>query len=134
MAQKSPINRADRKAELVSELAWSRAELARNLHDTRNDLDLAARLKQSVAHRKAAWLTGAALTGWVLSRLPGRKKKEPAKASRSDSKESSDRAGMLLTILGVALNVFKPILTKMASRKITEMAARSGGEWGRSLQ
>ena len=136
MAEQSQVTRADRKAELISELAWSRAELARNVCDTRSDLNLVAGLKHSIAHRKTAWITGAAVTGWILSRLPGRRKKQPsAKALHvGDAKETSGRAAFWLALLGTLVNLFKPLLTALASRKINEMAVRSGGGWGRLLR
>ena len=136
MAQQSQMNSADRKAELISELAWSRAQLARNLHDARTDLDLVAHFKHSVVHRKTAWITGAAAVGWILSRLPGRKKKQPKQKDlhMGDSKAVYEKTGVLLAILGMLFNLFKPLLTTLASHKINEMAARSGGGWRKSLR
>jgi len=135
MAKQSQVTRADRKAELISELAWSRAELARNLHDARNDLDLVAHLKHSVVQRKTAWITGAAVAGWILSRLPGRKKKQPAPKALhvESSRRNAERTGILLAILGALFNLFRPLLTALATRKINEMAARSGG-WRNPLR
>ena len=129
MAQQSKVTGADRKAELISELAWARAELARDVHEARNDLDLVARFKHSVAQRKTAWITGAAAVGWILSRLPGRKKKQPKALHVGNSAGNSGRAAFWLAILGALFNLFKPLLTTLASRKINEMAARSGGGW-----
>jgi len=96
MAKQSQVTRADRKAELISELAWSRAELARNLHDARNDLDLMALHVES-------------------------------------SRRNAERTGILLAILGALFNLFRPLLTALATRKINEMAARSGG-WRNPLR
>ena len=130
MAEKSQVTRADRKAELISELAWSRAEMSRDLHDARNDLDLVAHLKHSVVQRKTIWLTGAAVAGWVLSRLPVRRKKSEPKALHvSVSRKSTERNGMLLAILGALFSMFRPVLTSLATRKISELAARQGGDW-----
>jgi hypothetical protein len=128
MAEQSQVTKADRKAELVSELAWSRAELTRSLLDTRSDLNLVAGIKHSIVHRKTAWFTGAAVTGWILSRLPGRKKKQPlVKALHiSNSRETQGRAAFWLSLLATVANLLKPFLTALASRKINEMAARSG--------
>ena len=124
MAQQSKVTGADRKAELISELAR-----ARDVHEARNDLDLVARFKHSVAQRKTAWITGAAAVGWILSRLPGRKKKQPKALHVGNSAGNSGRAAFWLAILGALFNLFKPLLTTLASRKINEMAARSGGGW-----
>ena len=133
MAPQSKITGADRKAELISELAWARAEMARDVQETRKDLDLAARFRHSVAHRKTAWMTGAAVAGWILSRLPGRKKKQPVpKAPHGgDAAGSSGRAAFWLAVLGAVFNLFKPVLTKLASQKINAMMLQSGGGWRR---
>ena len=131
MAQKPQVTEAERKAELISELAWARAELARDFQDARNDLDLVARLRHSVEHRKTAWITGAAVAGWILSRLPGRKKKQstPKALPVGDSTGSSGRAAFWLAVLGALVNLFRPIFTTLATHKINEMATRSGGWW-----
>lgn len=132
MAQQSQVGRADRKAELISELAWSRAEIARDLHETRNDLDLVAHLRQSVMERKTVWFTGAAVAGWVLSRLPGRRKKAAkSKALHvADSKGNAEqRNGILLAILGALFNLARPVLAGIATRKIKELAARNVNDW-----
>ena len=131
MAQQSEVTRADRKAELISELAWARAEMARDVHEARNDLDLVARFRHSVAHRRTAWITGAAAVGWILSRLPGRKKRQPAAKALhvGEAAGSSGRAAFWLAILGALFNLFKPVLTKLASHKINEMMLHSAGGW-----
>ena len=122
---------AHRKATLISELEWSRAEMARNFRQVRSDLNLAAHLRESVTHRKTVWIAGAAIAGWVLSRLPGRKKTQPKATKAQPAVESkgwikeSEHAGFWLATLGALFNLAKPALTALASRKITELAARS---------
>ena len=129
MAQQSKVTRADRKAELITELAWARADLARSAHDARHDLDLVARFKHSVTQRKTVWITGAAAVGWILSRLPGRKKKLPKAPHQENSVMNSGRAAFWLAVLGGLFNLFKPVLSTLASHKINEMMLRSGGGW-----
>jgi hypothetical protein len=131
MAQNAQVTRADRKAELISELAWTRAELTRTVQDARNDLDLVAHFKQSFVQRKTAWLTGAAVTGWILSRLPGRRKKPspPTALPLGAVTGSSGRTAFWLAILGALLKLFKPFLTALATQKMNEIVARKGGVW-----
>ena len=127
MAQQSKVTAADRKAELISELAWARAEIARDIRDARQDLDLVSRFKHSVVHRKTAWLTGAAAAGWILSRLPGRKKQPQKTLPPGNSTSHSGRTAFWLAIVGALFNFLKPVLTTLVSHKINAMAARSGG-------
>ena len=124
----------DRKAELIAELEGSRAELAQSVRAVHADLDLSARFKESVVHRKTIWLGGAALAGWVLSRLPGRKKKSsptaalPAPSGASGWVKEVGQTGFWLAILNALFNLCKPLVIPFATRKIHQLAARGG--WG----
>ena len=131
MAEQTQVRRgADRKAELISELEWSRAELARNFIKARSELNPVTYLKESIVHQKAAWFTGAAITGWVLSRLRGRKKpKDSSMLPKGSRFKETERAGILFTILTLIFNVFKPAITALATRKITELSARNNLRW-----
>ncbi|MEI8235034.1 MAG: hypothetical protein WCH57_10165 [Verrucomicrobiota bacterium] len=123
------ISDAERKAELLAELALSRAQLTRALHDAGEDLNVAARLKHSIAHRKTAWFTGAAFAGWLLSRLPRRRKAAaPKPPDVSAWVQKTGRTGFWLAALNLLLNLCKPFLTALATRKIGQLSARS--DWG----
>ena len=127
----SPKMKGDRKAELIAELEWSRAELAQSVRAVHADLDLAARFKESVVHRKTAWLGGAALAGWILSRLPGRKKKQPPASALPPPSGASGwmrevgQTGFWLALLNTLFNLLKPLLIPFATRKINQLASRS---------
>lgn len=133
MAEKSEINRHDRKAELISELQWARAELSGSVRAARSDLNLVAHLKQSVVRQKTTWFVGAAISGWIISRLPWRKK--PAKAKElpphvsPQAQSEKMRTGLFLATLNVLFTVFKPALTALVSRKLTDFAARNDQGW-----
>jgi len=134
MVEQPKITRgADRKAELLRELEWSRAELARNYRRTRNDLDVVAHVKESIVHKKTAWFAGAAITGWILSRLPRRRKSEaaPKELHKKGRFKEVERTGLLLTVLGFLFNLLKPALTRLATQKITEMSTRNNLGWRR---
>lgn len=128
----SPKMKPDRKAELIAELEWSRIELAQSVRAVHSDLNMAARFKESVAHRKTLWLGGAAIAGWVLSRLPGRKKKQPSAAALpppsgpSGWMKDAGHTGFWLALLNTLFNLFKPVLIPFATRKINQLASRSG--------
>ncbi|MDD5349924.1 MAG: hypothetical protein PHQ12_06915 [Chthoniobacteraceae bacterium] len=127
MAEKPAVTR---KAELAAELALARVHLSRAARDAGADLNVAARLKESVTHRKLAWFTGAAVAGWVLSRLPGRRK-APAASKTPELLSKSGRAGVWLAILNLVFKLFQPLLTTLATRKIGQLASRNDWEWRR---
>ena len=136
MAEKPvTIPDAERKAELRAELALSRERLTLALRETGEDLNLASRLKHSIVQKKTAWLTGAAFAGWVLSRLPGRRKvvlAVPEKAGGQShwTSKKTGRTGLFLAALDLLFNLFKPFLTALATRKIGQLSARSDWRWG----
>ena len=122
---------SERKAELLAELALSRVQLTRALQEAGEDLNVASRLKHSIAHRKTAWLTGAAFAGWVLSRLPGRRKAKAAAQKPLESTgwvQKTERTGFWLAALNLLFNLFKPFLTALATRKLGQLSARR--DWG----
>lgn len=128
----SPKMKRDRKADLIAELEWSRIELAQSVRAVHADLDIPARFKESVVHRKTIWLGGAALAGWVLSRLPGRRKKSPPSAAALPAPSGAPgwvkevgQTGFWLAILNALFNLLKPLLTTFATHKINQLASRS---------
>ena len=123
MAEKSALTR---KAELAAELNAARGELTRAVRDTAEDLNVAAHLKHSIVNRKAAWFTGAAVAGWILSRLPGRRK---AKKKEPEALPQNGHTGMWLAAITFLFKLFQPLLTTVATRKIGQLASRN--DWGR---
>lgn len=132
MAEKTAMTRpAQRKAELLAELEASRAQLSRALRAAGEDLNVAARLKHSIVQQKTAWFTGAAIAGWVLSRLPGRRNAPAASQRPAEAlgwAQKTERAGFWLAVLNFLFNLCKPFLTALATRKIGQLSARS--DWG----
>ncbi len=125
MAEQS---KADRKSQLIAELERSRSEWARSIRGVRHDLDVGAHLKHAFVRQKTAWLTGAAITGWVLAKLPSRKKTPKAASARASKLKDKERGGLLLTVLSLAVTLLRPAATAFASRKIAEFASRNGHE------
>ena len=113
---------ADRKSELISELEHSRRNLAGSLRGVRHDVDVTAHLRQAFVHRKTAWIAGAAVLGWLLARLPGRKVRAARPAKEVEKRKESQRSAFLFTLLNLAITVLKPALTALASKKITQIA------------
>lgn len=115
----------DDKAELIAQLDRARAQFSRNLDGLRRDADLGAHFKHSFVTHKAAWIGSAGIAGWVLSRLPARKKK--VLVNREDGKKVKDvaEAGLLLTVLKTLFTLFRPMIIGFASKKIADIAANN---------
>lgn len=125
MAEQS---QADRKSQLIAELERSRSEFAHGVRGLRQDMDVGAHLKHAFVRQKAAWLTGAAITGWLLAKLPTRRKKAKPAAIRPPKPSESERGGILLMLLNMLIPLAKPAVTAFATKKVQEFVSRNGRE------
>ena len=118
---------ASQKAELIAELERSRARLGQSLDGLRRDADLGSQFKSSFSTHKAAWLSGAGIAGWVLARLPARKKKAKVfldKKDEGNTFKNVAEAGMLVGILKFLFTLFRPAIMAFATKKIAEITTR----------
>ncbi len=74
-------------------MASSRMAFARNLRAVRHDLDVPTHLTHAFRRHKTLYLTGAAGVGWVLARLPVRKKKYLCGPGAEQEGEGDQRNG-----------------------------------------
>lgn len=112
-----------RKTELTARLANLRAELSGDFRAVRRHLDLPAQLKKSYGRHQGAWLGGAAVLGWVLARLPARKKKVKVYVDRKDERmlKEATQAGAVLVIGKLLFSALRPAITAFATKKITDL-------------
>jgi hypothetical protein len=113
----------DRRAELLAELSRSRSQLASSIAGLRVDMDVPAHFKTAVGRNKSIWLGGAALLGWLISRLPARKKTVKVlvdKGNRTEIKKV-EKAGLLLGLLKLIFSLLRPIIMGFATKKIAGM-------------
>ena len=123
MAQQSEANR---KAQLIAQLERERHAFARSVGGLRQDLDVSSHLKHSFLSQKAVWFAGAGLTGWVLSRLPSRKRREPIAANGKEvHAKGGERGALILSILGMLIPLVRPAVTAFISQKVEEFAVKS---------
>lgn len=71
------------KLAIVAELAAARARLSATGEALRRSLDVTARAKENFQRHKPAWLSGAAIFGFVLSKLPSRKRRSSSNRRRA---------------------------------------------------
>jgi hypothetical protein len=123
----------NRKAKILIELARSRAAIARDTASVRSELDLAAKLKNSVKARPFAWLGSAAAIGYILAGPKTRTKtvtkfvrgnsQAPAKA---ETKKSHGFWNLLLALLKLAVPVLRPALSAYAAKRFGDFSEKLG--------
>mgnify|MGYP006976762806 CR=1 FL=1 len=111
----------DRKAQLVAELEQSRRKMGREFQEIRGGLNVGSRLRAAFFRQKAVWVTGALLGGWLLTRLPVRRKKASTTVKVVEAKEGKS---MVWAILGLLVTLLKPAVTSILSDKLAEYVAR----------
>ena len=109
------------KTRLIGELDRARGGLSRDWSRLREAADVPAHLRQTFVHHKAAWLGGAALVGWVISRLPARKKKVKVLVdAKGHTVKRIAEGGLLLGLGKIAFSAIRPAVTAVVTRKLRE--------------
>src|ERR1700726_4813054 len=96
------------KERITSKLAGVRTALSDQSLLVRRNLDVGRQMSDSVRRHSWAWMSMAAIFGWLLSRLPARKKKIYINASDSGKRESS-KGGFLVQIWRGVWSIAKPL-------------------------
>ena len=120
------------KAELLAEIARSRSAIARDTSALRAELDLAAKIQNSVRSRPFAWLGGAAAIGYFFAG-PKTRTKTVTKFVGGKRKDSSARearrkprgvVGIVLSLLKLSLPLVRPALTAYAAKRFGDYAQK----------
>jgi hypothetical protein len=118
----------DEKQRIVLELARTRTDLAEESLLVRRNLDVSRRLANSVREHSWGWMSIAAIFGWILSRLPARKKKVYIE-STNPQKQKRGGGGFLKLVWNGVWSIAKPLLTAYLTKKIAEKARIPGSKW-----
>jgi len=119
-------NAKEQKQRLTNELADLRARVRNQTQLVRRQLDLRQYFANSLRQHSVGWMSFAAIAGWLLSRLPARKKKVYVQAKTNEAlPKASGRNGLLLAVGKGAWSVAKPLLTAYLTQKLADRA-RSG--------
>jgi len=113
------------KIALIAELAAARAGAKQAWQGLEQSLNFPARVQQSVRRNQGTWLAGAGLAGWLLSRLPARKKKVKLIKNKDgiqrEVKEVAT-AGFFITVFKLLFTLFRPVLTGVLMKHVGEFA------------
>ena len=118
----------DEKQRIALELARARGELDEQSLHVRRSLDVNQKLADSVNRYSWAWMSGAAIFGWILSRLPARKKKVYIHSSGSQ-KEKPRSSALLKGVWNAVWSIARPVLTAYLTKKIAQKAKIPGSKW-----
>lgn len=112
------------KHALVAELAAARARLSATGEALRRSLDVTARAQESFKRHKPAWLSGAAVIGFVLSKLPSRKKTVFVERATGAVLGTAGKLGAIFSAAKLAISFARPILSNLADGRLSEILKR----------
>jgi hypothetical protein len=84
-------------------------------------------MSNSLRRHSWGWISLAAIFGWILSRLPARKKKIYIHTSDAE-KRPRERGGVMKQIWKGIWSIGKPVLTAYLTKKIGEKAKLVGAK------
>lgn len=110
-----------RKAALIAELEISRGEIRSSIRACEDSLDLLSLVRRNVRSNLKFWLPGAALGGWVASKLlTVRLGRTPRPREPFQSRAGGPSSGSWLgSLLKVGFDLMRPTLLEMATEWLT---------------
>ncbi len=121
----TPNRKQQSPSELRKEVVRSREYLARDVERLRDELDFPKKIRRSFQRQPGAWMVGASIAGLAVTALLLRKRKAaPSDHTGPAPKSALLRAGFMLGVLRVVINLFKPQLEAFLTQKMR----RYGGD------
>src|ERR1700759_1411289 len=118
----------DERKRIVAELARTRVELRDQSLLVRRNLDVGRRMSESLRDHSWGWMSLAAIFGWLLSRLPARKKKIYIHTSEPN-KRVTYREGFITQLWKGVWSITKPLVMAYLTKKIADKAKIPGAKW-----
>jgi hypothetical protein len=118
----------DERKRITAELARRRAVLSDEFLLVRRNLDVGRRMSDSLRKHSWEWMSLAAIFGWLLSRLPARKKKIYIHATDSDKRRGSGD-GFLFQVWKGVWSIAKPLVVAYLTKKIANKVKIPGAKW-----
>jgi hypothetical protein len=118
----------DERKRIAGELARRRAEITDQSLLLRRDLDIGHRMSDSLRKHSRVWMSIAAMFGWILSRLPARKKKIYIHSANSE-KWTPPKERFVLQIWKGLWSIAKPLVVAYVTKQIAERAKIPGAKW-----
>jgi hypothetical protein len=118
----------DERKRIAVELARRRVELSDQALLLRRDLDIGHRMSDSLRKHSWGWMSIAAMFGWILSRLPARKKKIYVQATNSE-KWTAHKESFMVHVWKGLWSIAKPLVVAYVTKQIAEKAKIPGAKW-----
>jgi hypothetical protein len=118
----------EERKRITGELARRRVELSDQSLLVRRNLDVGRRMSDSLRKHSWGWMSLAAIFGWLLSRLPARKKKIYIHAANSE-KGRGYKEGFMVQVWKGVWSIAKPLVVAYLTKKIAEKAKFPGAKW-----
>jgi hypothetical protein len=116
------------KERITSKLARVRNALSDQTLLVRRNLDVGRQMSDSVRRHSWGWMSIAAIFGWLLSRLPARKKKIYVQSS--DSLKPKNRGmGISGHLWKGVWSIAKPVLTAYLTSRVAAKLNIPGAKW-----
>ena len=112
------------KRAIVAELAAARARLSATGEALRRSLDVPARAKESFKRHRPTWLSGAAIVGFVLSKLPSRKRTVFVERATGKVLSAAGKLGALFSAAKFAISFAGPLISEFAGGSLGEILKR----------
>ena len=122
------VEAQDKKEQITAGLTAIRTQMYDELLLLRRDLNVGRHVLGSIRKYTWEWMASAAVCGWLLSRLPARKKKIYVYDSNEERLKSS-RKKPLATLWQAAWDISKPLIAAYIAKKIAEKAKIPGSKW-----
>ena len=116
------------KERIAAKIARVRNELSDQSLLLRRNLDFGRQMSDSLRRHSWSWISLAAIFGWLLSRLPARKKKIYIDTSNSQ-KAKSRGLGLSGHLWKAAWSLAKPVLTAYLTSRIAATVKFPGAKW-----
>ena len=115
-----------RKDELTAELARARSGMSLHGGQVAYQADVSRRLKSSFRGHVGSWLTGAVLTGGLISLLPARKKNVYINPLTKNGKSkveqpAADKQAFSITLLKAVVPLVKPMAAAFVTKQFENM-------------
>ena len=112
------------KRAIVAELAAARARLSATGEALRRTLDVPSRAQESFKRHRPAWLSGAAIAGFVLSKIPSRKRTVFVERATGQVLGAAGKFGAIFSAAKFAFTFAKPLISELAGGSLGEILKR----------